>query len=747
MYLLLTDGRLVSIPFGAGMSFSSATLKPVSQPLGNDISYVTSSGNLFAFHRNLDDAIATQVYNPSNDSWSMLQLSQQVQFLNQSIYFSPLNTDMIHIYGGKDLNNEVYDRNLIVNITNGEISLINVDTSKPTPFYGASQCPISESSTLIIGGKAKTAWVSMGRVAIWEFGGWSFKPILNPPDPLTITSNTDDNNIENDFWIDSRIDFSLMPIITSLQIDSNNQILLESNSALIIGGTVGNRNSKPNIIKLLFNNTISNSNNHNWQWDSSSSSLNLIFQSDNNNNNNILGAVSIYETLITISKPSISISKLSRFLKRSNDYSISMYNVNTWEKVTKVITSQNSNTIIHNHNNSHSSLSKSIIIIISTILPILFIIIIIIVLIYIYYKKKSKNQNLYTINQFQLQPQMPDLYSSKSTLTNVNNNLYNYFSNDRNSINSWKLKRLEYDNQAIASSGNNHNENSKKQYNNNNNNKNNNNNNLSRRVVSSTPFLSINKSINNEIEVEVPQNLQLHSQNINQNVRIFSDSFYNTNTNNNNNYDFDVISTASDVHKTINTTTTTTNNNEFEEELDFSNRITIQRSNQSIRDRVSKKASAPYKSTKRVYSFVSQQLGSNSIKLRKNSMIIPTSSSNYQYNMHMDMHDNNNMRNNIRLSKDTVVENINENDNDWFQEGINHPFEPLNSRKLNDPLQPINKINNYHSDNDDDDNNIFKDRDVQVLVSSKRRSKLRVMNPDNDISRDNSMNSLIHYNL
>lgn len=94
----------------------------------------------------------------------------------------------------------------------------------------------------------------------------------------------------------------------------------------------------------------------------------------------------------------------------------------------------------------------------------------------------------------------------------------------------------------------------------------------------------------------------------------------------------------------------------------------------------------------------------------------------------------------------SLTGNKNTNSNEYNNNNDNINLNNDNTNNINNDgkINNTNNDNNADDDYDDDDDDIFHGRDVQILVSSRRRTQLRIANPDPDPpSRTNSERSTI----
>lgn len=300
--------------------------------------------DLYAFLGNTDSqddkydtcgegVLSLQKYDSDLNDWKELDQDLDFDDVNDSSYYryatyfsTPTNNNTIYLYGGYcDSNSEVTNRLLSLDLNTFKFSNITT-TTKPQSFYGASNLLAPNPQTqLVIGGESDNSWLNMYQLATWNFeSGWSFKQIESSTSGNTINSRK----------------FSLsLPIFKQL---SDNKIDTISNhynveEVLVIGGEVSNSKANPIFSKLSIDSNY-------WYW-------NTINDTDLDYDE-ILGAATIFNTLVIINSTSDS-SKSKR--GESDSYSINLYDTSNLKSVDSLkenTTSKSKSTTTSNKKNS-----------------------------------------------------------------------------------------------------------------------------------------------------------------------------------------------------------------------------------------------------------------------------------------------------------------------------------------------------------------------------------------------------------
>lgn len=354
-------------------------------------------------------------YDRDADNWetvSGLDFDEiaDASFYQHSTYLSAPNDDSIYIYGGVcELTDEVSNR--MISFDANQLKFSNITTStKPQAFYGATNLLAPNPQTqLVIGGQSNNGWLNMYQLATWDFSsGWSFKQI---------------SDAEKSTEVNSRRYPLALPIFEPLMNNSNEAFTNFYNvkEVLLIGGELLDTESTPVFARLS---TSTNS----WTWDSADTSK-LDYDE-------ILGGVTIFETLVIVNSTK-AVSKRDT----SDLYTISLYNVDSFEKVASI----KDNTVSKDTGSDRSDVTKKAVL--GTVLPVFAIAMAITTAILI---KRKRKQNLNDENN-DIDYQFGTFYDQESTLSQRARVKPNPFDNDTSStldaasIDSWFKKRQQFD--------------------------------------------------------------------------------------------------------------------------------------------------------------------------------------------------------------------------------------------------------------------------------------------------------------
>ncbi|ODV84425.1 hypothetical protein CANARDRAFT_8775 [[Candida] arabinofermentans NRRL YB-2248] len=392
------DDMNAIIPFQFNSKFSSgdAITNQIELP-SNNSKVISVDNELYAIYGDADSTgyITLALYNSTTEEWSELSLEDEVEYLYQSSYLHTLDdVESIYIYGGYNSTSSTISNRLIrLDLT--ELKIYDASSSvTPSAFYHSSNLLINYNTQLLVGGKASSGWVSLKQLALWQYEAWAFKSV----------------SVDADDTINSRTGSLLLPIFNS---DSMNQDYISNNfsdfsvdSVLMIGGELTSDSySSPNFARLDVSSSA-------WSWDSLDTTISLANSKTNNylddslSLEDIIGAAVIYDTLLVVANNTGTISTSSASssskLKRDDsvNYYIKLYNTTTFEQI------DNIDYTSLNDSKSSTKSNKSLIIVLSVLLPLLAVIIIIIVAILLYKKYKKtqadieKEKDLQNIMEF-----------------------------------------------------------------------------------------------------------------------------------------------------------------------------------------------------------------------------------------------------------------------------------------------------------------------------------------------------------
>lgn len=337
-YSLLSDNTLLSV--GPANESPLKISKIASPPLNASI-VITNDDKLVAFYgSSFCKPLKLSQYSPESDSWNEINFDAPntvPRYLESSIYIAYPDSDLIYIYGGRNLTNSCANRVIdypvthtstdvdqvirstfvssdtyVYNTTSREFSKITT-VSTPTEMFGAGVFPISSTSSIIVGGKASRGWVGTNQLALWQYSSWTF----------VSTTNSEK--------VDSRTYPLLLPLKypvgSSESSFSAEDSGLDVTNLIVLGGSVNGHDALPYAAGLSLNETTG------WTWNSSLSQS--IF---NNAPESILGAVTFGNTLATFSssnEPNAKENEVIDLSKRDGDSNINVQFIDTesWKEV------------------------------------------------------------------------------------------------------------------------------------------------------------------------------------------------------------------------------------------------------------------------------------------------------------------------------------------------------------------------------------------------------------------------------
>ncbi|KAI5962476.1 uncharacterized protein KGF55_003552 [Candida pseudojiufengensis] len=429
IYLHLKNNDLLQLQFDLDGQFNKSnnlvnnqqltTLPP--PPLGtslflvNDTLYGLTSTNTSLKSNSCEDG-SISIIKYLDDSWdNEINLDIDDGFVDSSFYqhstiLTSDNEETIYIYGGVCSSTETITNRLIsINLTNGTIANISTST-KPQPFYGASNILAPNlQSQLVIGGESNQGWLNMYQLATWNFdSGWSFKQVHSSTSEST-TVNT-----------------RAFPLTLPIFKPNSNINNFNIDQILMIGGEMNDKISSP-----IYSNLQMNTNT--WSWNSDIQ--------NNINFDEILGAATIFSTLVVIN----STTDLKNKRMTSQGYQINLYDAETFKPVEDVKT----NTQIPNKSPTSNSREK---IILGTVIPISIVSLILgLLLFYYFYKKRNSHQKEDEIPYNEIDYKFDYLNQQPPSIHD--NPIYIHLDNDSSStlsgagsMDSWKRKRLDFDN-------------------------------------------------------------------------------------------------------------------------------------------------------------------------------------------------------------------------------------------------------------------------------------------------------------
>lgn len=280
--------------------------------------------NLYAFSSAIDDetyskdlcgtgSLSLMKYNDTQNSWSLIndldfEAIEDVSYYAKATYLSsPLFPSKLYIYGGIcDHSGSVSSRMLSFDLDTRKF--VNISTlTKPKAFYGAANllAPSPQTQLLIGGQTLGNGFLNMYQLATWDFNtGWASR--------VVVADNSTD-------VVNSRSKALALPIFDTLANASISEIASSFTVKLVlmIGGENSGDNAYPQISSL---NMLTNQ----WTWSAETNTTVDVEE--------IIGAFTVFDTLVVINSTDL-LSKRSDSLK---SYSLSLYDVSTWNSVSSL---------------------------------------------------------------------------------------------------------------------------------------------------------------------------------------------------------------------------------------------------------------------------------------------------------------------------------------------------------------------------------------------------------------------------
>lgn len=440
-YLHLSNNAVLQI-----LADSANSPKSLPDPPANASLVLAKDNTLLAFYgTSFCSPIQVSKYSAADNAWTEISesLTNQPNYLAQSVYISSPDSELVYIYGGRNLTDScsiayvpdpstIYDPQADYLVSN-QIKVLNTTSldfkiletpSSPTAMFAAGVLRLSSTSSLLVGGKAQNGWIGMNQLALWQYSSWAF----------ISTSNS------------ARVDSRTNPLVLPLKSPAGSVMNgFRGNATLVIGGRVNNHLSLPFMAGLTLNDSTG------WTWNES------LNQSIVQSPESILGAVAFENTLITIDGNSNS-------KKRAADYKLTFIDTRNWEQIsgytpstspsdtavdspttstlhtTATVTATSTSTAVAP--DSGSTISSGGKIALSTVLPISAFALLAIGGVFFYRKRKREEDTLPAPRPLLLSP----YFGSASTFEN---NILDGENRRTDSIKSWTEKRRMYEQQEL----------------------------------------------------------------------------------------------------------------------------------------------------------------------------------------------------------------------------------------------------------------------------------------------------------
>lgn len=442
----LAQNVVFKIPFNSklhsGDNISNFT---IASPPHTSCEVVVAQSDLYSFCDGVKGVLAVNKYNPDSDSWRSVGLQSNLTFYNDSTYlYTNSDPTGIYIFSGVAATGHLSDEMLRLDMTSWQSS----DASsriQPAPFYKAASLQINSNTQAMFGGISfNGSLVSMMEIPLWQYNSWAERPC---------TTKTEQG-------IGSRIGSLALPVFYNTNQYLLNETLttFDVSSVLVLGGEDLDENPVlPDIMLLNISTNV-------WTWKDLDDQM-AASNTDISMNNTALSidsidaAAIIYDTLLTLTLNSSSTSR-----KRStNDLTVAvqLYNATNLKYLDEM-----DYTYLNNINTQYVVIhsNKNTIIAISVIIPILVTIILAVFFFWLYKRYKAKKeeerneQEIRDIVDFyeNRHKQNSDLtfsssdsgYKSGGTFDNYDFMKVNGCTGDDNlSIQSWRKKRREFEEQ------------------------------------------------------------------------------------------------------------------------------------------------------------------------------------------------------------------------------------------------------------------------------------------------------------
>lgn len=421
-------------------------------PPNNASLVLTLDNRLLAFYgTSFCESLKIVQYYPTDDAWKPVTVAGFVpNYLSQSIYMASPASDLVFIYGGRNLSSachtsyiqdpsSIYDSRISYVVSN-QIKVFNVTdstfksiktASSPTAMFAAGvlRMPFTTSS-LLVGGKAQNGWIGMNQLALWEYSSWTFISTANSA------------------HVDSRTN----PLVLPLKSPAGQPLSKATNSTLILGGRVNSHVSLPYTVGLDLDPV------GGWSWNAD------LNQSLIPNTERLLGAVTFENTLITFMDKNQDTKDITDVVERRDsnlNYEINYFDMAKWtktngftpstdsmdtsasESTSATVSPQPSETQDSSYSGSTTTTKK---IALSTVLPVSFFFVgSALVAVFLYRRKKRKNEDLIPVPRpLNLSPYLGGASSYEQQMLNSQSNGYD---RDTASFQSWTEKRRIYEEQ------------------------------------------------------------------------------------------------------------------------------------------------------------------------------------------------------------------------------------------------------------------------------------------------------------
>lgn len=439
--------QLFKIPFNtkfaSGDSISNYTITP---PPVNDCSIVVTSLNLLSFCPNGTDLLEILRYD--NGNWKSIPTDSDITFYNDSAYIHTQSDETgVYIFSG-------FSEYMGIQVITDQMLRLDTETwevsdatsrIQPLPFYKSTNVKINSNTEAFFGGiSTGNTLVPMMEIPLWQYNSWTERPC----DTSTATNIT------------SRIDPLILPVFYNTNKYLLNETLttFEVSSILMLGGTdLKGTAVKPSGASLDIST-------YKWQWTDLTNVTSIQNEEISEYDTQLsvgdtVAAATIYDSLLMIE---VEQTKNSKRHLISEEYIITLYNATTFEYLETVdysyLTSMSSNQSQNYHFNKNLTIALSVVI------PILAIILLTVLLVYLYQRYKTKKEeerygrevreivDFYENQHKRNSAHTFSSYDSDYKSSNYTDDFYSddvkindYEDGDNLSLKSWKRKKREFE--------------------------------------------------------------------------------------------------------------------------------------------------------------------------------------------------------------------------------------------------------------------------------------------------------------
>lgn len=267
-YVKTVNGTIYELPIMSeaveAQSLSKQLRRIADAPRDKFSLAVDNSGRLLAIYGAGDcgvSPITISWYDKPTNKWRSLASSSDNWYNQGSVVWIDRSLNALYIYGG-ECNGNIVNSFYSYDIARDKFDTVDVHP-RPREMAYSQALELDGHSTIIIGGRANSGWLSMQQIAFWEYGSWSYRSAYGSE------------------GIDSRDNPLLLPMWYKLSPSVGTNTVLPSKKIIVAGGQVDGRDARPSVAVLAFNNS------EGWGWRKTDIVLNA-------------GATAFYQTLVNI---------------------------------------------------------------------------------------------------------------------------------------------------------------------------------------------------------------------------------------------------------------------------------------------------------------------------------------------------------------------------------------------------------------------------------------------------------------